>query len=99
MRPQIFRTHAMRMGIDLRGTFLEWRQLVEEISAASNRFRACCQLRHCERRVMIAAKDCLVDGRREHRTTGEAKTLGKKNREPLDVNDLLIETRLCGNGG
>jgi hypothetical protein len=60
MRPQIFRTHAMRMGIDLRGTFLEWRQLVDAIFAASNRFRACCQLRHCERRVMIAAKDASL---------------------------------------
>ena len=31
-----------------------------------------------------------------NRTTRATKTLGKKNRKPLDVNDLLIETRLCG---
>jgi hypothetical protein len=31
-----------------------------------------------------------------NRTTEETKTLGKKNRKPLDVNDLLIETRLFG---
>jgi len=33
-----------------------------------------------------------------NRTTGETKTLGKKNRKSLDVNDLLIETRLSRNG-
>jgi hypothetical protein len=31
-----------------------------------------------------------------NRTTGETKTLGKKTENPFDVNDLLIETRLCG---
>jgi hypothetical protein len=30
-----------------------------------------------------------------NRTIGETKTLGKKNRKLLDVNDLLIETRLA----
>jgi hypothetical protein len=29
-----------------------------------------------------------------NRATEETKTPGKKNRKPLDVNDLLIETRL-----
>ena len=28
-----------------------------------------------------------------NRTTGKTKTLGKKNRKPLDVNDVLIEIR------
>jgi hypothetical protein len=32
-------------------------------------------------------------------TTEQTKTLGKKNTKPLDVNDLLIETRLCGRYG
>jgi hypothetical protein len=34
-----------------------------------------------------------------NRTTEETKTLGKKNRKPLDENDLLIETRLFGSYG
>lgn len=32
-----------------------------------------------------------------NRTTGETKTLRKEKQKPLDVNDLLIETRLQGN--
>jgi hypothetical protein len=31
-----------------------------------------------------------------NRTTGETKTLGKEKQKTLDVNDLLIATRLCG---
>jgi hypothetical protein len=31
-----------------------------------------------------------------NRATEETKTPGKKNGKPLDVNDLLIETRLSG---
>jgi hypothetical protein len=34
-----------------------------------------------------------------NRTTRETKTLGKKNRKPLDVNDLLIETGLYAHYG
>lgn len=33
-----------------------------------------------------------------NRTTKETKTLAKKNRNPLDVNDLLIETDFWGLG-